>query len=181
MRLLCRCILLWMTRARRDVTELQPLHQLAHRAFMQLHPEFGGNLVTQVNQPPAHHFVPLWIRSLVHPFRHLLFLLGRQLAGRRAQIGPVAQPCQPSGVVAMHPVSQGLAVHPGTACRFRPALALQDQGQSQGSPCLRAVIATRRSLPKLRRRELAPRDPNRHVQASLPEHDPNRTAPLQIT
>jgi hypothetical protein len=72
MRLLRRSILLRMARTGRDMAELQSCQQLAHRALVQLHPEPGGDLVTQVDQPPAHHLVPLRVRSLPRPFGHKL-------------------------------------------------------------------------------------------------------------
>jgi hypothetical protein len=62
-------------------------------------------------------------------------------------------------------------------CRAPPVLAFQHQRQRRGPSRLHAIITPRRRPPELRRREIVPRDRNRHVQVPLPEHASNRIKP----
>ena len=177
MRLLRCRVLRRMARACRDVAEVQTSQQFAHRPLVHVHAECGRNLVTQVDQPPAHDLVAIGIRPLAHPLGHPLFLLGRQLPGRRARVGTVLQTGEAICIVAVHPIAQRLPVHPGAARRLGPALAFHHQSQRQCTPRLRAVTAARRRLAQVRRREIGPRNRNRHVQVSLPEQVLNRMSP----
>ncbi len=68
------------------MAEVQPGQHLAHRPLVQLHTKFTGDLVTQVDQPPAHHLMALWIRPLPHPHRQLL--LGREHPGTARRLPP---------------------------------------------------------------------------------------------
>ena len=76
MRLLRRSILLGVPRTHRHPGEVQPGHQLADRALMQLHAELTGDLVAQISQPPTDHLVLRQLRALTHPLSDQGFLLG---------------------------------------------------------------------------------------------------------
>src|ERR1700730_16962570 len=79
-------------------------------ALMQMNIEFGGDAGTQVGTAPAYHAVGLGIRAVFHPLRHLA-QLGFGQTRLTPRPGPVREPRQAVGVVAMNPVAQRLAIH----------------------------------------------------------------------
>jgi len=89
MRLLRRGILLGVPRPHRHTAELQPRHQLADRALMQLHAELAGDLVAQINEPPANDLMLRQVRALTDPLGNHGFLLGRQFPLRLPPLRPV--------------------------------------------------------------------------------------------
>jgi hypothetical protein len=95
-----------------------------------------------------------------------LLHLGLRQRRRTAATRCIAQPGNPIGVVAVHPVAQRLPVHAAGRRRFGPRGPFQNIGDRQNTAGYPALAASRRSLPKLRRRQLQPR----HLDP--PTHDP---------
>jgi len=180
MRLQSRCILVRMTRAHRHAREIQPRHQLADRALVQLHAELLRDLVAQVDQAPAHEFA-FRRRSLPHPRRDLGFLLRRQLTRRLAGVVSVFQSGQPAFIVAMHPVAQRLPIHAGAPGRVGSAPTFQNKGNRQHPSRRGDVLAASRRRPQFRWSEIYPRNRNRHLSVpSLPSRQrigPRRVEP----
>jgi hypothetical protein len=164
MRLLRCRILIRMARAHRHPAEFQPGHDLADCSLMDLAAEFAGDLIAQINQPPAHNLVAFKLGAAPNPLCQLGFLLLRQLARRRSRIASVPQPFQTQFVLAMHPVTQGLSVHPGAARRLQPGLAFQNQGHSQSATRHCRIVTSCRRLPKLSRVQFLAGNLYRHVQ-----------------
>jgi hypothetical protein len=63
-------------RTHRQPPERQLAQQLAHRALVQLDGKLLHDPPLQIDATPAYHTVPLQVRALLHPFRHLGPLLG---------------------------------------------------------------------------------------------------------
>ena len=137
------------------------MQQLADRALVQLDVVAGLDQCLEVDPSPTHHAVPIRVRSPLHDRRQLGPLL-RGEARLAPRPGPVAQAGEPSRVVAMHPVAQGLPVHAGVPRRFLPRGPLQHQGQGQHPPRGRRVPAPPRLAPQFAGAQLAPRDRDRH-------------------
>ena len=167
MRLLSGDVLLGVARTHRDPGEVQPRQQLAHGALVHLHLEVPGDLVTQIPAPPAHHLVHIRLRPLADPRRERRLLRRGQLAPATTGAGPVLQACKPGLVGAMHPVSQGLPVHPRCLRRLRPGPAFQHQSQRKHPPRRSRILLSRSRTPKTCGVQARPRDRNRHDQ-SLP-------------
>ena len=106
---------------------------------MQPDREAGLDQGLQVDPPPAHHAVPVRVRPPLDGGRQLGLLLGREprLAPRP---GPVVQAGEALGVVAVHPVAQGLPVHAG---RPRRLLARGPSSTSARASIRRAALASR--------------------------------------
>jgi hypothetical protein len=180
-RLLGSDILLRMARTHRDVREVQPRQQLAHRAFVQLHAELPSDLVAQVDAAPANDLV-LRCRPPAHPLRHRRLLLKRQLARRPAALGCIVQTRKPALIVAMHPIAQRLPIHACSACRFAPPVAFHHQGKREHPTRRRCVLTTPRRRTKTGCIQLRPCDRHRHRRLLvMREGESDRAAPAQLT
>ncbi len=178
MRLQRFAVLLGVARADRDPREVQPRQKLTDRAFVHGHAELPADLVAQIHQAPAHELA--FLRGTVlHPAGNRRLLCGRQLARWAARIGLVRQTGEPGLVVAMHPVTQRLPVHPGGLGGLRPAPALQHQRQSQHAPRRRRILAPRSRSAKPARVQIHPRDRYRHHPLSFSNSESERTEPAQ--
>ena len=154
-----------MLRARRQPGETQPVQELADRALVQLDLEAIGDHGLQIDPSPAHHApVLIRIRTILDEplqFRHLF---GRQ-ARLPAPAWPGAQAGKSLGIVAVHPIPQGLPVHPAQPRRLGTRAPLQHQGERQHPTRRRTVPAARRLTAKILRAPLHTHDRYRHQTA----------------
>ena len=100
---------------------------------MQFDAEAPLQLVAQVHPPPTHHPVTSRIGTRLDQFGQLGLLIRCELwlGTRRLQ---VVQAAYSLGVVAMHPIPQGLAIHAAGFGR-RPAIrAVENHGNRQHPP-----------------------------------------------
>jgi hypothetical protein len=119
-----------MLRAHREPHEAEFGQVLADRALVHLDPEQFLDARLQVDPAPAHHAILVDVRSRLDQGDQSLLLLRGQLGGAARRLA-VAQSCQPLGVVAVHPIAQGLPIHTaGTGSRGAIS-ALQHQGERQ--------------------------------------------------
>jgi hypothetical protein len=137
----------------------------------------------QIDPPPAHHAVARRVRSPLHdPFQRP-GLLARE-PRPWPQVGPVTQAGETLGVVAMHPIPQGLPVHAGVPRRRRARGPFQHQRQGEHPPRRPRVPAARRLPPQGARAQLPSGDRHRHDSLRGPDTPPinaavPRTAPTQ--
>ena len=82
---------------------------------MQVHAKYPGNLPAQVAATPVYDAIRLKLRSSANPVGDFVLLHGRQPARRAAAVRAVEQAGKAFGVVAVNPVPQRLALHPGPA------------------------------------------------------------------
>src|SRR5690242_8272772 len=160
-RLLRRLVRLRVLGADREAREAEPAQDLADRALVQASPEAGLDQGLEVDPPPPHHAVAVGVRPPLDGGRQLRFLLGRE-PRPAPRPGPVAQARETLGVVAVHPVAQGLPVHAGVPRRLLPRAPLQHQRQGEHPPRGRRLPAPPRLPPQLAGAQLAPRDRDRH-------------------
>ena len=150
-----------MLRPHRQPREAEPMQQLADRALVQADREPPLDQGLQVDPAPAHHPVPLRVRPPLHDRRQLGPLL-RGEARPAPGPGTVAEAGEALGVVAVHPVTQGLPVHAGRPRRGLARAALQHEGERQHATRRPRVPAPARRPSQLDRAQLLPRDPHRH-------------------
>ncbi len=146
-----------MKRARLQSGKLQPAQPLADGSLVYRHGESLGHLVPKVEASPAHHLVGLGIGAFDHQCRqfiHLRLVESRPSARATAR----RQAGDPGGIVAMHPIAQRLAIHPGQLRRFSARPTLQDQGDGQQAPNLSAIAALCCELAQCLSRMLRPCD-----------------------
>lgn len=123
-----------MPRAHGEPTIAELRQNLADRAFMQRYTETSFQLGAQIHTPPADHPVARRIGSRLDPLGQFGELLRREswLGTWRRQI---VQAAQALGIVAMHPIPQGLAIHAAGFGR-RPAIrTVQNHRNGQHPPC----------------------------------------------
>jgi hypothetical protein len=152
-------------RPHRQPPEAKPAQQRAHRPLGQPHLEARRDHRRKVSPSPAHHTMLRQVRALADQLCHNCLLFGQQPRLGANLAASVRQARQTLGVVAVHPVPQGLPVHAAGACRIRARRALQNQGQRQ-HPAYR-IPRPRRFPAQIRRVVLFARDQHRH-------HDPPR-------
>ncbi len=173
MRLLRRRILLGMARPDRNATETETAKQIADRAFGELHAPFLLDLLRQVDPAPPDHPILGAVRPAPDPLGHNRTLLGRQ-PRRRTRRDLAGKAGETLGVVPMHPVPQGLPIHPAGCRRLVSGPSFQNKRQRQ-HPTRRSGIRTpRRSPAKPNRVKIKPRDhnPNRHpIPQICPQED----------
>jgi hypothetical protein len=148
-------------RSDRQAGEAEPAQDLADRALVQPDREAGLDQRPQVDPPPAHHAVPVRVGPALHGRRQLGLLPGRE-ARLAPRPGAIAQAREALGVVAVHPVAQGLPVHAGVPRRFLPRAPLQHQGQGERPSRGRRIPAPLRLAPQPVGARLLPRDRDRH-------------------
>jgi hypothetical protein len=110
---------------------------------MHLHSKTPRDLIAQVHQPPAYHFMLFQPRTFADPLANRRLLLRRQLARRGTGFWMVLQAVQPVIVVAMHPVAQCLPIHPGGSRRLDSSVTLQHQSERKHPPRRCRVLAAR--------------------------------------
>jgi len=137
---------------------------------MQPHAKALLDQVAQVDAAPAHHPMPGQVRTGLDPAFQLGLLRRREPRLRTRAARPIGQAGQPLGVVAVHPVAQGLPVHAAAGGRLRARVALQHQRDRQHPPGRLRIPRPRRLPPQVGGRQLGPRDCQRH--AILPIHPP---------
>src|SRR5450830_1724119 len=140
------------------VAELR--QNLADRAFVQRDAEAPLQLVAQIHAPPAHHPVTSRVGArLDQPGQH------RLLFGREFRLGTrwrqIVQPGQALGVVAMHPIPQGLPIHAAGFGRRLAIRPVEHQRKRQYPPRCCPVLLPARSRPESRCRHIKPSDRNR--------------------
>jgi hypothetical protein len=110
--------------------EVETLEQLEHPALAVADPEALLDQGAQVAGAPCHAAVPLQVRAAQDEGleRGLPTLIER--AGP-AGAGPVAQAVEPFRVVAVDPVAERLAGHPGEPCGLLPRQAVERVGERQ--------------------------------------------------
>ena len=151
--LLCFSILLGMKRARLQSGKLQPAQHLP----MVRSCTYGEPLGTWPagRGIASAHLVGLGIGASDHQ------CLASICASSRAGVTRATarrQAGDPGGIVAMHPIAQRLAIHPGQFRRFSARPALQDQGDGQQAPNLSAIAALCCELTQCLSRMLRPCD-----------------------
>ena len=112
-------------------------------------------------------------RTFVDPLRHLL-LLGRVPPRSTPRARPVDQAVDAVGVVAMRPVSQGLAVHPASLGRQGSFMSVQNHRNRKDPTRLLRRRCLRRRRPQLRGAQIPARDLNRRHRAT-PNHEASST------
>src|SRR4051812_43108160 len=152
-----------------------PAQHLADRALAQPDREAGLDQGLQVDAPPAHHAVPVRVRPLLHGGHQLGLLPGRE-ARLAPRPGPVAEAGEAFGVVAVHPVAQGLPVHAGRPRRLLARGPLQHQRQGEHPPRRPRVPAPRRLAPQLAGARLVPGDRDRHPRPPVSASNHRSTA-----
>src|SRR6185437_580323 len=164
--LLRRGVLFRMKRPGLQPGQLQQVQPLGHRSLVYPDREALLYLVPQVDAAPADDLVRLRVRSADHQLPELRHLrLGQPRRWARAD--PRRKPRYTLGVVAMHPVPQGLALHPALLRGLGPRLALQDQRKRHQPPHNRPVLVLRHQPPQIPCRMILVRDRNRPAHRPL--------------
>jgi Ketopantoate reductase PanE/ApbA C terminal len=140
-----------------------------------LHREAVGDLVAQIDATPTHDTIARGIRTGQHQslqFGHLLARQHRRPPGSRR----VGKARNPRSVIAMHPVTERLTIHPAGTRSIGPGETVQHMGDRQNAARDTPVLASCRLLPKRRRGQVQPRDLNRlpHVHPARIEHHAKR-------
>jgi len=141
--------LLRMLRTRLQARQAQLVQPPADGVLVHLHLEPARHLGFQVHAAPAHHAMHLGVGALDHQLAqlgHLPRVQGRRPTGARAGL----QALHPLGIVAMHPVAQGLPIHPVQHRRLGSRMPIENQRQGQQPANLRpvrAAAAQRAQLP----------------------------------
>lgn len=125
-----------MARTHRQPTVAELGQQLTDRAFVQHEAEPSFQLVTQIHTPPAHH--PMTGR------------IGTWDLWRRQ----IVQAAQALGVVAMHPIPQGLAIHAAALRRRLPIRPIEHHGKSQHPPRRGTILLSARRRTELLCRQI---------------------------
>ena len=137
-----------MIGARLQPGQPERVQPLAHRADVNPGVVTPRRFLLQVHAAPAHHTMQCRIGSRNHQRPEFRFLLDRQL--RRAAGGDArSKAANPLGIVAMHPVTQRLAVHAALPGGLATAGAVQHQRNRQYPADLVSVGAFARRCPKL--------------------------------
>jgi hypothetical protein len=140
---------------------------LADGAFMHLDREPACHLGSDVQASPAHHIMFCRIRTLDDQFSQLGLLRlrqGRHTSRRRAGF----QAVDAFGVVAMHPIAQGLPVHAIERRRLAARIAVKNEGQSQKTAHLRSVRAFAGDRPQVSACVVRPSDAQRRAHPKSP-------------
>jgi hypothetical protein len=104
--------------------------------------------IPQIGAAPADNTVLFGIRTVLNPAFQFAHLRRRQ-AGLSTGTHLVNQASHAVRVVAVHPVSQGLAVHATRLSRQLPRMIIQHHRDRQHPPRLPRVLRSRRLGPKL--------------------------------
>lgn len=157
-------VLLGVLRAHRQPGEGEPAQKRADAALGQGHPELPRDAGGQITAPPAHHAVARGVRAGAHPLGDLLRLLRCQ-AWPRPGRDAVRQPLHAFFVVAVYPVAQRLAIHPGRPRRRAARDPFQHQSERQKPPRHARITRPRRQRPQVRRAMIIASNRHRHHEA----------------
>ena len=137
------------------------LQDARNRALRDRNAELCCDLGFEVHAAPADHAVRHGVRL---GFHHLAEASELGLAQKRLApcARPVAQAIHSFGVIAMHPIGQGLPVHARKPRCLASRCSLQYQGQRQQPPGLVRIADAARLAPKLVRRKIRPCDFDSH-------------------
>lgn len=127
---------------------------------MQFDAEAALQFIAQVHPPPAHHPVPSRIGTGLDQFDQFGLLIRRQFRLRTWRL-EIMQATQALGVVAVHPIPQGLAIHAASLGSQFAIRTVEDHRDRQYSPDRRTVLLAAGRRPQLRRRQVEPSDRNR--------------------
>jgi hypothetical protein len=144
-----------MERTRRDVTQVQGMQQLTDCPLMVSNLVFRFDPPLNIHTAPTDKTIFLWIRGLQCMCLHGRLLLSRQpllwMTARR-----IAQTFRSLRVETVHPVTQGLAVHPAAGRRILPARPFQNcryRRQAQSNP---PIILPTREFAQITRAKILP-------------------------
>ena len=101
----------------------------------------------QVLQPPAHHSVDRWDRTLIHTLRQSLALRRVQLRPRPRRLA-VEQARRTFGVEAQNPIADDLQCDPANLGRIPALASVVNNRQRQKSPGLIGILGRLRKSPK---------------------------------
>jgi len=146
-----------MTRAHGEPAVAELGQNLADRAFMQFDAEAPLQLVAQVHPPPTYNPVTSRIGTRLDQFYQLGLLFRREFRLRSRHL-QVVQAIYSLGVVAMHPIPQGLAIHAAGLGRQLAIRTVEDHRDSQHSSRRRTVLLAASSRTKLCCRQIKPCD-----------------------
>ena len=164
--LLQRAVLLRTARPHRHAPEAETAQQVANRPLGERDPVALRDHARQVDPPPPHHAVLRKAGALPHQLSHFPHLFRRQTRPR-SRSRSVRKPRHALRVVAVHPIAQGLPVHPARRRSLAPRLAFHHQCQRQHPTRRIGVLRARRRSPQLRRRQFRPSNRNRRHLASV--------------
>jgi hypothetical protein len=125
-----------MERTRRDVTQVQGMQQLTDCPLMVSNLVFRFDPPLNIHTAPTDKTIFLWIRGFQYIRLHGRLLLSRQTL-LWVTAGRIAQTVRSLRVETVHPVTQGLAVHPAAGRRILPARPFQNgryRRQAQSNP-----------------------------------------------
>ena len=168
-----------MLRPGRQAHIAQFRQQLADRALVHRDAEQDLDLLLEIDAPPAHDTILVRIGAGLDKPGDLRLLLRAEprLAAFRLAVG---QTCDPLGVVAVHPVPQGLPVHAtslGRVCSVRP---FQHQRNRQNPPRCSRILQPRALAAKLGRHHVQTRDRDTHPKLlSIGDRKESQSEPLR--
>jgi hypothetical protein len=155
---------------RLQARQAELVEPLADRAFMHLDREPTRHLGPDVYASPSDHIMFFRIRAVNDQFSQFSLLLLRQ--GRHASRRPAGfQALHSVGVVAVHPIAQGLPVHAVECGRLAAGTPVKNERQSQKTAHLSAVGAFAGVF------ALGPHLGEVGRAAKLPKHRPAHTPP----
>ena len=133
MRLLSIGIVTDVTRPRREAPEAETPQHVAYTAFRQMNAEPCLDHTRQIRTAPAHDTMLGQARTSANHYRRLGFLLRCQ-AWLGTSRNATGQPGKTAVVVAVHPVSQRLAVHAAQGGCLHTVVPIQHQRRSEHAP-----------------------------------------------
>jgi len=151
------------------MAEAKPLQHLAHAALVKLDAEARCDYLAQIDAAPAHKTVGGDIGTAFHDLGKLGLLFLRQPARWSGSLA-VDKSFAAKLIVAVHPITQRLAIHPARAGCLGARAALHYKCQRQ-QPASLIGIACLRSLPtQIRRPMLRAQYLNRHADPLRESH-----------
>lgn len=159
-----------MTRPHRDVAEAAGVQQISDRALGHDHAEASLDRPLEIDTAPAHHPVRRHVWTRLDDPVELRPLRRAQQAGT-CWARPIHQPCDAVHIVAVHPVPQGLSLHPGALRRRRARLAIQDGRDRKTAMGLGNTPARPRRTPKILGRQIQACDRKGHRTAPATQQD----------
>jgi hypothetical protein len=119
--------------------EAQLLQKGRHMTLVIVDPEAFLDDPLEIDTPPAHHPVDGGVRPGFDNLGQLCQLLGRK-PWLGATIPGVLEPFRPGFVETMHPVAQGLPVHPANPGGVRSAHTLKHRRQRKQTAALPRIL-----------------------------------------
>lgn len=122
-----------MQRTRFEEGQLHAVQALLHAGAAVVRPEMPQRSGADVTDAVFDHAIALQVWPGGDQRGQFPFQLTSQKRWTSAA-GAVAPAVEPFGIVAPHPVTQGLAIHPGAPGGIRPTTAVQSHGDPQQTP-----------------------------------------------